>query len=147
MKESALQKLIVEYLRVSCPQVVAWHTPNSSVMAGVIMSLSIQVFGEKRGRSYATTLVSRIVNFLKTMGLLPGVPDLSLHWACGNLVYLELKTLTGKTTVEQQTIHKQLTELGFTVFVIRTFDQFLEVIREMKIPCRDPFINNRKVSA
>lgn len=147
MKESVLQKQICDYLRVSCPSVIFWHVPNGQIMSSYLTGLCQQLFGKQRGREQAGRIIGSMVNFLKSIGLLPGVPDLALHWAGGNIIYIELKTLSGKTSDEQSDLHKKLNDIGFNTFVIRSFDQFLEVVRELKIPCRDALLHHRRAQA
>jgi hypothetical protein len=60
-------------------------------------------------------------------GLLSGIPDLC--WLIdGTAVFFELKSKKGTTTPKQKLIHKNLIELGYEVHVIKTFDEFRNIV-------------------
>lgn len=57
-----------------------------------------------------------------------GEPDLQILADGGRLFLIECKTKTGKLSPEQQAIHAWANKLGHKVFVVRSFEQFLESI-------------------
>jgi len=66
-------------------------------------------------------------NQLKSMGLIAGIPDMSFAVE-KELMYLELKTQTGRVSDVQQVIHEQLKTAGFDVEIIRDVDEFKRAI-------------------
>lgn len=66
------------------------------------------------------------------MGITPGIPDTFLavprpehgYWG----LYIEFKTLTGKESPAQKIVAAQLREQGYRVEVVRTEEQFKELI-------------------
>ena len=57
-----------------------------------------------------------------------GEPDMVILGKCGIFLMLELKTATGKVSKEQQAFHAWAKKLGHTVHVVRSFEEFLEVL-------------------
>ena len=78
---------------------------------------------------------SNIINFLNKNGWIPvkniqtnlnGFPDLTCL-KNGISVFIECKSKNGVLSELQKYRHKQLTEQGFKVFVIYSFDEFKEI--------------------
>ena len=57
-----------------------------------------------------------------------GVPDLLVLAPGGETTFLEVKTPAGVVSPIQAQHHKQLKQLGFTVAVVRTIDEMLDVL-------------------
>lgn len=66
----------------------------------------------------------------KATGVVAGIPDLIvLHdfKAYG----IELKTEIGKVSDKQEIVHQAWKKQGFEVYVIRTFDEFVELLNKI----------------
>ncbi len=64
---------------------------------------------------------------LKASGVVAGIPDLILINK-GKLIGIELKTLIGKVSDKQIKVHESWKNQGIDTFVIRTFEEFQELI-------------------
>jgi hypothetical protein len=63
---------------------------------------------------------------LKMSGTIKGIPDLIfVHF--GNTYFFELKTDKGSISPEQKIIHSILKQNGFRVYLIRSFEQFVNI--------------------
>lgn len=96
--EDARQAAIVEYVRLVAPQILIWHVPN----------------GGFRLKSEAARL--------KWMGLLPGVPDLSLVLPGGHSAYWECKTPKGRLSRDQIEFLRQVDQMGHSWAIVRDID-------------------------
>jgi len=67
---------------------------------------------------------------LKAKGVVSGVPDYVLNYA-GKTYYFELKTSKGVLSDNQKKVHTALISQGFEVFIIRSFEQYLETIKNI----------------
>lgn len=69
---------------------------------------------------------------LKAMGLKPGVLDVFLPVARHNFhgLYIEMKSLKGDLSEEQETFGNQVAGQGYAVFICRTFEQAKSVITQ-----------------
>jgi len=66
--------------------------------------------------------------FNKAMGVLPGVSDMAFVCEGGHIVWIEWKTSTGSQSKQQIEWQRQVTALGHTYIVVRSEDEFLQVI-------------------
>ena len=91
---------------------------------------------------------ARLGSILKAEGLRPGAPDLCLAVprlrtnasGCGSIaqvavtghsaLFLELKTETGRVSIEQHTMHIELRKQGYRVEVVRSFEAATNIIKE-----------------
>jgi hypothetical protein len=64
---------------------------------------------------------------LKASGVVPGIPDLILLNR-GKCYGIEMKTSTGTLSDKQIKVHESWKQQGIEVFVIRTFEEFKELI-------------------
>jgi len=64
---------------------------------------------------------AKIVNYLKKMGLVPGVPDLVIC-GNGNTVFIELKRPGGILSDAQERIHKKIDKAGHPVYTVNKVD-------------------------
>ena len=77
----------------------------------------------------------RIGARLKQRGGRKGFPDhLILHQ--GRTVFIEFKNHRGTVTRDQQAFHWLLREAGFRVYVVRSVDDLIEVLRQEGIESR-----------
>lgn len=141
-KEAILQKTCCHYLDVCCPEVVYWHNANAQILSGIVRDLFIKSLGPKPGALSAARVIGTIVNFLRSLGLKPGVPDLTLHWTLGfgaGTAYVEFKTPSGTISKEQKLLHARLKALSIKVHIVRSYEEFIELVQRLKMPCRDHF--------
>lgn len=111
--EDRLQAATVAQLRALLPPdwIVA-HIPN----------------GGRRGRAEAA--------ILKTMGVVPGMPDLLLIGPHPVLLMVEMKTAGGRPSAAQTRIHAALGRLGWPVIVARSIEDILPVLTDAGVPLR-----------
>ena len=86
--------------------VVAHHVPN----------------GGKRGKREASTF--------KMMGVVPGIPDVSIPVPNDTYhgLFIEFKTVTGRVSPVQKEIHAKLKSNGYAVAVCRSHEEAIEVV-------------------
>lgn len=60
---------------------------------------------------------------LKASGVIAGIPD-CLWLTGGTIVAFEFKTATGTVSPQQSEVHAAWTAAGYTVYIIRTFQEF-----------------------
>ena len=58
-----------------------------------------------------------------------GEPDFTILADSGRLFFIECKSAKGKLSMQQQALHAWAAKLGHKVHVVRTFAEFLEVVR------------------
>jgi hypothetical protein len=98
MKESDIQKQIFNY----CTQIAEnknimfFSIPNESAMT------VLKMFGIE------SSIVARIINHFKAMGLVPGIPDTGLMFS-GNTYYFEVKKPDEDATDNQKRVHEKNT--------------------------------------
>jgi len=63
----------------------------------------------------------------KSMGMLAGVADLEYN-RLGKTYFIEIKTAMGRQTKNQKEFEQRIAEEGFEYFVIRSLDEFIELI-------------------
>ena len=66
-------------------------------------------------------------NRMKAMGVKTGVSDLILV-VPSQVIFIELKTDTGRQSPDQKEFQRQVTELGHTYVVVRSLDDFKRLI-------------------
>ena len=74
------------------------------------------------------SVCARIVNFLKKMGLTPGIPDLVVCLENGRVIFLEIKTAKTGLTGSQPFIHLALQKLGHTVYIVRSVEDVIKIM-------------------
>jgi hypothetical protein len=62
-----------------------------------------------------------------------GEPDWILLAPGGKLLMIECKSSTGKLSIEQQAIAAHAAKLGHIVHVVRSLDEFLNIIQELNL--------------
>jgi hypothetical protein len=105
MTESELQAQCVRYMR-----------NDLRVVYGTFFSVPNE---GRRGVLNASRMVAQ--------GLLAGIPDLC--WLVnGTIVFFELKAKSGSLSPKQKLVHANLTDLGYTVRLIKTFEDFQKFV-------------------
>lgn len=67
---------------------------------------------------------------MKSKGVVSGVPDYAINYD-GKTLYIEFKSDIGVLSESQKKVHLALKKQGFTVVVIRTFEEFKIFINEI----------------
>ena len=85
-------------------------------------------------------LQTKVVDLCKKCGILAfkvdssstrGLPDLTLVLPCGTVLFIELKTETGRLSALQKRIHEKLRGNKANVAVIRTIEEFETLITQV----------------
>lgn len=120
MKESAIQQQIICYLSIVAVQydIVYFAVLNETAM----MILKMFKVSDKT--------CAKIINFLKKMGLLVGIPDFCILHS-GKAHFVELKNETGKVSVTQKLIHKAFNRAGFKVHIVRSLEEFKIILNDI----------------
>jgi hypothetical protein len=105
--EHAEQAAVCLWLQYAHPDVLFWATPNGASLGG------------KQNQRYGQ------VNKLKAEGMLPGVADIIIAESCGgyHACGLEMKSLTGKLSENQEWFLAQLRERGWYTIVAHGADE------------------------
>ena len=132
MKESDIQKQVIEYLTIqaSSNNFFFFSIPNEAFMQAANI-----------GKMDAKTK-AMMTNHLKKMGMIAGVPDLCIIYKNENgsgfhnakieiskTLFIELKTQTGQVSKVQQIIHKKINEVGHTVELARSLDDVIGILK------------------
>lgn len=130
--EESLQLDCLTFLKMFAPHVLCWHTPNGMALGN----------GKNRFAYMAK---------MKKLGLLPGVPDLVLHWQSVTLfmhgdavipkgfprtAYVELKDGKNPLTDSQMDVAWRLDKLGVPTFLCRDIGEFIGVCIELEVPMK-----------
>jgi len=110
MKESQLQKQIIDYLSINANRYGFGHFAilNEAFMLAATGKIS-------RETRYA------MINHLKKMGMVPGMPDICILYR-GQVYFVEVKSATGKLSSRQQKVHNWLNELDVPVEIVRSIE-------------------------
>lgn len=104
--EQILSKQVVQYLQLS--GIMFFHPANESK----------RTFWEQKQ--------------FKDNGGIAGVPDLCLMFPNGRMVFLELKTPTGRQSPAQKEFETKAIKLGYDYFIARTIDDVIGLIQDEK---------------
>ena len=109
--EQQIHLSITELLRVDpkYKNLLWWHTPNGASL------------GKDRKRA---AIQGRL---LKRQGMLPGVPDLFFP---GLMLFVELKTSTGKCSACQNEVMDKLRECGYRCEIVRGVAPLVDILDE-----------------
>lgn len=105
--ESELQAIIVAYFRYNYPQYLIYSSLNGVKISG----------SNKYG----------IIAKQKKEGMLNGVADLEVILP-NKVLFIELKTAIGKQSPDQIVMQQKLTELGHSYYLVRSLEEFKQVI-------------------
>ena len=111
--EARCQAAIVEYVRTVAPQILIWAVPN----------------GGLRSKSEAARL--------KWVGVLAGVPDLTLALHDRRSAYWETKTPHGRLSPDQMRVMRHLEALGHVCAVVRDIDDARRELQRMGVKTRE----------
>lgn len=68
----------------------------------------------------------------KSMGMLAGVSDLEYN-RDGKTYFIEIKTEKGRQSAYQKEFQEKITNEGFEYFIIRSLDEFIELIQSIEL--------------
>jgi VRR-NUC domain-containing protein len=111
--EARIQASIVEWARISAPDLLVFAVPN----------------GGLRSKSEAARM--------KWTGTLAGVPDLAIIGPGGRAFFVEIKTPGGRLSDAQQTIVKRLILLGTPFAIARCIDDMRDAFKRWGLPTRE----------
>lgn len=115
--EEILQLQCINFLERFVPTVLFWHTPNGVALGN----------GKNRFAYMAK---------LKKLGVLPGVPDLVLHWResdSSKTAYIELKAGKNRLTPAQKEVSEKLKSIGIPFFTVRSLPEFMVALNDLGI--------------
>ena len=69
----------------------------------------------------------------KPTGRVPGEQDFTLYIPGGKPLLIEVKTANGKLSMDQERWHGKLWSKGYKVHVIRSYVEFLDLVREWEL--------------
>jgi hypothetical protein len=105
-EEAKLQMALWQHIKLLKPKnVIAYHAAN----------------GEHRSK--------RTAGRLKAMGVVPGVPDLSLVLADGRAAFMELKAIGGRLSPAQKAFEEQCAAMEVEHAVVSDLDTGLRILR------------------
>ena len=102
-EEYSLQQACVKWFRLQYPHYLCFSCPNEATY---------------RNKQYFANL-----------GALAGVSDL-ICVLPNKILFIELKSKTGRQSVEQKQFMERVEDLGFEYHLIRDIDSFIELINE-----------------
>lgn len=113
MKESEIQRAIVDFLRVVIPQCVTFAIPNAS----------------------RRTKTGRASNAVP--GLLPGVPDLAIIAPGGKVFLIEVKTDKTGLSKSQRELRLRFVGMDVPVAIARSIDDVRKALAHWEIESRE----------
>lgn len=100
-EEYNTQQACVKYFRLKYPNYLIYSTPNEACW---------------KNKTYFSNI-----------GMLPGVADLTVIIP-SKVIFFELKSAKGRQSVEQINFMNKVEKLGFDYHIIRSVDDFIEII-------------------
>jgi VRR-NUC domain len=127
-----LPKQSEDDLQIGCVQWFDYQYPHFSRLLFHIPNGGKRAKTEVRDRYGRVKSVPVEAARLKRMGTRRGVCDLFFSVSCGvyHGLYIEMKTLEGKTSKEQREFMMLAGAQGYRVEVCRTLEQFQKIIKE-----------------
>jgi hypothetical protein len=99
--------------------------PNTEADAGPESGLHAKIIAEckRRGWMYVHCATDRPTTYAA------GICDFIIYADNGRVLNVECKSATGKLSIEQLSFKTWLEKLGHTVHVVRSFREFLEIVK------------------
>jgi len=114
-REGPVQIAIVNWLRQVLPKEALVHHCKNEI--------------KRRGNSFA-----REIEKAKTMGMVPGFPDLIIiPFSTVGVFFLEVKSEGGSVQPNQTDIHEKMAALGYHVAVVRSIADVRQCLNEWNI--------------
>ena len=104
--EDLIQKQCVQWIKYQYPELIIHHSPN----------------GGFRTKAEA--------GIFKSIGTLAGFPDLLILFPDGNILFIEVKTLTGRQSASQKEFQRKAQKLGHNYEVVRSLNEFIMTINK-----------------
>jgi hypothetical protein len=113
--EQVLQKQVVAYLRMACPDAITVHIPNGGYRSNIEAAI------------------------LQGLGVLAGVADLMILWYPAKVAFIELKAPgeSKRLSPAQVGFLCSLENMGIPNAVCDSLDAVRTKIKEWKVPCRE----------
>ena len=105
-QESDIQISCVKWFRLQYPRYIIFAVPNGGTRKKVEMVFMLQE------------------------GILPGVADLIICGDRGKILFVEMKTKTGRQSPHQKDFEEKVTKLGFQYNICRSLEDFMHTVRE-----------------
>lgn len=115
--EELLQIACADFTRLCCPTVLLSASQNGLYLGG--------------GRYVGDYIIRQ-----KRRGLLPGELDLMLTWPEKNILFIELKSKTGRLTDAQEDVMSRRIAQGFDCVVANSFDLYVNFLISHNVPMR-----------
>lgn len=119
-KESTLQIQCVEYMTILAQKhndLVFFSIPNEGIM------FSLRAF------KIPENTIAAIVNHFKKMGMLSGIFDFQILYK-SKFLFMEFKSEIGVLSNNQKIIFKKIEQSGFKIYIIKTFENFKQLLFE-----------------
>jgi len=129
VKEDNIQKQIIQYSKRK--KIMIFAPINENIWSGILRVILIGAIGKARGVQVAGRAIASIVNRNKSMGQRKGVSDLIVIIKDATL-FIEVKTLVGKMSPEQNTFKEDVESRGHVYYVVRSLDDYIEIIERHK---------------
>ena len=110
--EDNLQIACVKWFRLQHPKYIITQFPAGNVFSGDDI---------KRKRTGKR---------MKDLGYENGTPDLLILHDNGNILFIEVKTLTGRQSASQKEFQRKAQELGHNYEVVRSLNEFIMTINK-----------------
>lgn len=119
--EFHLHKQIADYYaKIFISGQSLWHTTDNSNNMG----------GPEARRAQAKQ---------RLLGAVAGFPDGVIMYSGSQILLIEIKAPNGTLQDNQKELHHTLVQMGFHIEIIRSLDEFREIIKDYNIPCREVY--------
>lgn len=105
-QESDIQIACVKWFKMQYPRYVIFAVPNGG------------------------TRDKKEMIWMLREGILPGAADLTICGDNGKILFIEMKTKTGKQNPHQKEFEEKVKKLGFQYVICRSLEDFIKVVRE-----------------
>lgn len=107
--EAKIQQEVIKYCRASKHFKLAFHIENEGK----------ETIGEAM--------------FAKRMGRLAGLPDICIPLIGGKVLWLELKTTSGRVSKTQEVLHGKLIDMGHYVVVAKGLQESFDCLKKLEV--------------
>lgn len=107
----------------------AQHGTEAQLLRAVMLELGRLPGVRPMRRNAGLTVLQTATSRRAIKGCEPGTPDVEVMLSGGRVVWLELKTATGRVTPTQAAWHERARAMGHTVHVVRTVDEAMAAVR------------------
>jgi hypothetical protein len=119
-REDPIHRSILQYLRIALPGALVVHAANEVALSG--------------------SEVARAISKAKSLGMVPGFPDLVVFPASSvGPLFFEVKAKGGTLSAAQRDVTATLDGLGYRVALVRSIEDVAARLADWGIPNRVPF--------